>query len=168
MSNSYSPWATVALAAAPPWPPLSVADSTTQWLPLLKQSRFLPLASARIHFSHVPALPARCPPLPRTQGTLRAARAAGTDSCSWQCSAGSLTEGPALFPAMGQRDRHPCASPWSCCSPGSCAPALLPAQQCLAKRGTLKLTENASFRNISRGVPPAATQIPSALVFVQM
>lgn len=76
--------------------------------------------------------------------------------------------GACSVPCRGTEGRHPCASPWSCCSPGSCAPALLPAQQCLAKRGTLKLTENASFRNISRGVPPAATQIPSALVFVQM
>lgn len=94
------------LAAAPPWPPLSVADSTTQWLPLLKQSCFLPLASAHIRFFHVLSLRAHFPPHTDKQHF----------NCSPGCSnrflprgsrrreaAGSLTEVPALFPPVGQR-----------------------------------------------------------------
>lgn len=114
------------LAAASPWPPLSVADSTTQWLPLLKQSCFLPLASAHIRFFHVLSLRAHFPPHTDKQHF----------NCSPGCSnrflprgsrrreaAGSLTEVPALFPPVGQR---PQCLPTELLRSGLVCPSALP------------------------------------------
>lgn len=140
--SSYSPWALWPLAAAPPWPPLSVADSTTQWLPLLKQSCFLPLASIHIHFFHLLGLPVHCPPH-KDKGHL---------NCSPDCSArflprgsavlGSLPEVPALFPAsVPCPGTHPVPPHGAACVSHHSSPA----QECLARCGTLKPTKECQF-----------------------
>lgn len=137
--SSYSPWALWPLAAAPPWPPLSVADSTTQWLPLLKQSCFLPLASTHIHFfPYSRSASALSPPqgqrIPELQLWLLC-----QVSALWQCSVRLAPRGACSVPCPGTHTQCP---PWSCL----CAPALLPSSGVARARcGTLKPTKECQF-----------------------
>lgn len=100
-------------AAAPPWPPLSVADSTTQWLLLLKQSYFPPIS-----FSSHPVFPcsrsaSTLPPPPHGQRTLWE-----QPGLQWQISA------PGSAVQAGSQRCLLCSLPWH---RHPCAPALFPS-----------------------------------------
>lgn len=133
------PWP---LAAAPPWPPLSVADSTTQWLPLLKQSRFLPLASTPSRLFRVLSVCARFPP--HGQRTFQLQPRLLEQTLPRGVGGCGLARRAALLHSL-QWHRAPSASPRSCRSRGSVPQHSAPAHGCLAKRATLKPIKECQF-----------------------